>query len=528
MSVYSQSWLDSDNALPIILCEVDIKYCAAGNGGVYTDLSLYFSNSKYHTLDGNTFFEAIINNKISYTETLPYEGQPSISFGDVELLNVDGMVDNYLNANTFIWNNGRIRIYYGDVEWSKNSIANIRSDFLTIYDGVIDDLVPKSRHSLAIKFRDKLERLNTAVTDTKIGSYGVWSGTQPNVDKLKPIVIGEPFNISPILINPATLEYLVSQGPIERIIEIRDNGIPVYNSKLTGGAEIDLAAGSFKLKTPSSGAITATVQGLTTNINLSTGATTQSYKNTVVNAIAILLTQYGLASSRLTSAELNLTNLAAIDTSDPRAVGVYLTDRVNILNVCNDLASSIGGRLFVGRYGTASILRFGTPRPDVSNRNITMSDMLANSLFMTRYVELRPAFSVGYSKNWTLQPSLTTSLPEDHKLLMSEEWLKVNTVDSTVAALRKLETEPVQKDTVLIDSTGATAEANRLLNYFKVQRKVIKFTGTRTLLSLVLGQQVTIFHDRFNLNNSGNGTVGQVISLTPKWSEQEVEVEVVI
>lgn len=528
MSVYSQSWLDSDTALPIILCEVDIKYCAAGNGGVYTDLSLYFSNTKYATLDGNIFFEAIINNKISYTESLPYEGQPSISFGDVELLNTDGMVDNYLNANTFIWTNGRIRIYYGDATWDKTSIANIRSDFLTIYDGVIDDLVPKSRHSLAIKFRDKLERLNTAVTDTKIGAYGVWSGVQPNADKLKPIVLGEPFNITPILINPATLEYLVSQGPIERIVEIRDNGVPVYNSKIPGGADVDLSTGSFKLKTPSSGAVTATVQGLTTNINLTTGAVTQSYKNTVVNAIVTLLTQYGLSGSRLTSSELNLPNLLAIDASDPRPIGLFLTDRVNILNVCNELASSIGGRIFVGRYGTASILRFGVARPDISSRNITMSDMISGSLFMSRYVDLKPAFSIGYSKNWTLQPSLTTSLPEDHKLLMSDEWLKATVSDTVIASLRKLEVETTQKDTLLIDASSATAEATRLLNYFKVQRKVIRFTGIRSLLSLVLGQQVVVFHDRFNLNNSGSGTIGQVISLTPKWSEQQVDVEVLI
>lgn len=525
MSVYSQSWLDSDTALPIILCEVDIKYCAAGNGGVYTDLSLYFSNKTYNITDGSVFFEAIINNKISYNESLPYEGQPTISFGDVELLNTDGLVDNYLDNNTFIWTNGRIRLYYGDITWIKSSMAGIRSDFLTIYDGVIDDLVPKTRNSLAIKFRDKLERLNTAVTDSKIGTYGTWSGGQPNADKLRPIVIGEPFNISPVLINPATLEYLVSQGPIERIIEIRDNGIPVYNSKIPDGATIDLTAGTFRLKTPSSGSVTATVQGLTSNINLSTGAVTQSYKNTVVNAICVLLTQYGLSSSRLSASELNLANLSSVDASDPRPVGVYLTDRVNILSICNDLAASIGGRLFIGRYGTASILRFGAPRADVAVRDITMSDMLAESMYMSRYVELKPAVTLGYSKNWTMQPNITTAILEEHKSLLSEEWLKIVVNDAAILAIRKLEAEPPQKDTLLIDQSSASLEANRLLNYFKVQRKVYRFTGIRSLLSLVLGQQVRVFHNRYGLSS---GVLGQVISLTPNWSDQRVDVEVLI
>jgi hypothetical protein len=89
----------------------------------------------------------------------------------------------------------------------------------------------------------------------------------------------------------------------------------------------------------------------------------------------------------------------------------------------------------------------------------------------------------------------------------------------------KLTSDPIQRESYLINTAAAKEEATRLLNYFKVARTVYSFTGTAKLLGLKLGQQVTLTHPRFGLQA---GKVGQVISLSPTWTKGSVEVEVII
>lgn len=102
-----------------------------------------------------------------------------------------------------------------------------------MFDGISTDIDSKSRNVLNIKIRDKLEKLNTPVTEELLGNY--FQGqivsesvtVNQNRNSLKPLVFGEVHNISPILADSTQLEFMVNNGPVESIIEVLDNGVPV-------------------------------------------------------------------------------------------------------------------------------------------------------------------------------------------------------------------------------------------------------------------------------------------------------------
>lgn len=518
---YTEAWLSSNSAIRSIFCEVTVKFCAAGNGSVYTNQTLYFSNVGYSTLDGAVGFLPFITGDVVHSESINADNRVSISIGEVQLSNKNGELDAYIDQNTYVWSGATFVMYYGDSSWSSSSIADFRTKFLKIFEGVVFDIIPKTRDNLAILFKDKLEELNSSITDNTIGTYGVWEGGQQNANALKPLIFGEVFNISPVLINPATLEYMVHDGAIERIIEVRDNGVPVSFTP-------NLSAGTFTLTSNPSGTITASVQGTTTDINLGTGVTTVGYNNNVANLVLNILTRYGKAATRLTIPEVNLPNFSAFATGNQAQVGIYITERTNILTVVEELLSTFGSCLVLGRSGIANIVKFGVPRTDVAQADITEAQIILGSLSVTNMIPPVAAYKLGYCKNWTVQTEIAQGIPAAHRKLFETEYLEVNFVNSTVASLRNIDATAELTPTLFITQAGAQAEANRLGAYYATARRIVTFTGTTQLINLTLGQGVRLFHYRYNLNNGGNGTIGQVISLQPNWTKGTVQVGVIV
>jgi hypothetical protein len=94
-----------------------------------------------------------------------------------------------------------------------------------------------------------------------------------------------------------------------------------------------------------------------------------------------------------------------------------------------------------------------------------------------------------------------------------------------VATKYKLLTEPVMKETLLQTGTAATAEATRRNNITKVQKTVLKMSCFTSCMELVLGQSVTITHDRFGLNA---GKTGVVVGLEPNYTKEKINVKVMV
>lgn len=462
---------------------------------VDTTVPRYLSTVAYTTLPtdspANRVYSPVVSGGVAFTETLPLDGSATLSVGDIELNNDDGLLDSWLDD---IWVNKPIRIYIGDVSW-------VRADFRLIFTGIVDNINSRAANRLNISLRDKLQRLNTPVSETLLG------GTTPNKDRLIPLCFGEVHNVEPLLVDPATLKYKVHGSAIERLIEVRDNGVPVSINE-------SLIDGTFTLVAQQAGTITCSVQG----------DKPTTYSNRIADTITRLVTGYGKVSDRLTTADIDTAQFAAFNTAHPQPVGVYLNDRSNVIEVCQQLASSVGAQISMSREGLLRLLKITLPATGTP-LVVTPSDYVAKSLEIKERVDVKAAIKVGYCKNYTTQTGLNTGLPASHKDLFMQEYLSVTAKNQSVADTYKLNTEPVQTDTLLLTESDATAEANRLLTLWQQPRTVYKFVGYSHLLTVPLGQALTLVSPRFGLSE---GKTGIVVGIQSDWVSRRVTIEVLI
>ena len=526
---YNEAWLIDNTARRCLLVKVG-RY----NVGTTSEEYVYLSNAGYMPTTADVEFLPIITGGLKFTESLTLDASPSMSFGDLEVSNLNGEYDDWTDSDQFIWSNRTIQIYYGDPTWTASNFAAVQTNFELIFDGLISDISIKSKDRITFLLRDKLERLNTPLTENKLGTFGTWgTSAQSNQAAIKPLVFGEVHNMTPLLVDPSQLQYQVCAENANDIIEIRDNGVPVYISGGTVlGATITNSTGTiggttFKLTASPAGAITCTVQGVKTYINLATGAlATGTGVFRIANLIALISTQYGKSYTKLSASDLDLTNLAAFDAANTQPVGLLVNGPVNVIVACQQLATSIGAQINFSRAGKLQLLQLGVPTADATI-DITEDDIIVDSLSIVNRTGVIAASKIGYCKNWTVQTGLLTGIPQAHKDLFAEEWLTiVSSVNSTNQARYKLTAEPpIQKDTLLLVTADAQTEANRLKTYFSEPHNIYGFKGTPRMQLLKLGQEVTLTHPRFGL--AGTKT-GQVISLSPDWGTGFVDVEVIV
>lgn len=481
------NWLSSSSAYRCILVEANVR-----SGG--SEVTRYLSNKGYVTgasdTPANTSYRALIKGGVKLTESLSLTSAPTLSYGDIELDNTDGALDTWLSD---IWDNRSVSVFYGDMRWS-------RSDFRLIFKGAFSGISSKSRTAINLVLMDSLQRLNTPVTDTKLG------GSSTNKDKLIPLLFGECHNVSPLLTDSVTHEYQVHNGAIEDIIEVRDNGAPISVTK-------NLTTGKFNLTYSPVGTLTTSVQG----------SKPSTYSNKISDLIKLVVKNYG-TTDKLVDADIDLTNFSNFDASNTAPVGIYVADKTNILSICQQLASSVGAQITMSRKGLLQLKRIDFP-PSGTPILIGRSDIAEHKLEVDSVVDVVPSIKVGYCKNYTVESNLQTVIPEEHKSLYSEEWLTTTVSDSTVATNYKMLIDATQKDTQLLTTADATTEANRLLGIFKQQRVVYKMTCFANMLELSLGDTVTLKYPRFGLDA---GVLGVVVGLEPDWMTARVTVKVMV
>jgi hypothetical protein len=523
---YTEAWLLDNTAQRCVLAKIT-RYNVISTA----EETVYIGTHGYLTTSADVMFLPAIIGGLQFSENLTIDASPSMSFGSLVINNRDGSYDSWVDSSQYVWVNRSIKLYYGDPTWTTTDLTDLEATFELIFDGLISDIAARDSDTLAFKLRDKLERLNAPLTESKLGTFGTWD-SQSNQDAIKPLVFGEVHNFTPLQIDPAELQYQVCAENAELLIEVRDNGVPVYTSGSTSatGATVTnstatVGGTTFKLLASPAGEITCSVQGVAKHIDLTDGSVSTTYSNVIASLIALIVTQYGKSYTRLSASDLDLTNLAAHATANTQSVGTIVRDRANVIVVCQELAAAVGSQIHFTRDGKLQLLTLGeyTGDPVI---DITESDIMAGSLSLSNRTGVIAAAKLGYCRNWSPQRGLVSGIPQDHKDLFAEEWLTVtSTIATSVQTTYKLTAEPVQKNTLLIVTSEAQAEADRLKTYFSVPRNVYSFTGTPRMQLLKLGQEVTLTHSRYGLTG---GVTGQVMSLSPNWGTGLVDVEVIV
>jgi hypothetical protein len=480
---YTQ-WLDDPKAVRCVLVEVSVK-----SG---TEITRYASTVPYYdTVGARHYLPRVIAKSVKISENINIGKPGSLSFGNVSFQNADGQLDSWLSD---IWAERDILVVVGDVRWT-------RDDFRTLFAGTVEDIDSKNSSTISLKVRDNLQRLNSSVTDTVLG------GSTANAEKLVPLTFGEVHNISPLLINPATLTYKYHPSNTSLVIEVRDNGVPV-------NATFNNANGEFTLTQQSFGTVTASVRGDDAG----------TWVITASRIIEELVTRFGEANKRLTASDIDLVNFGAFDSASSQSLGVYINSKTNLLTICNKIANSVGGQLYMNRLGKLSLFKLEFP-PVGTPVAITDSDMISGTLKVKDKVPVRGAQKIGYCKNWTRQETLDTGLPAEHKDLFEQVWLEIVSDDATTKADYRLDADPEMKETFMLTKTDATAEATRILNIFKVPRFIFTFKGKPRLTELQLGDAVTLTHPRLGLSG---GKTGVVVGYSVDWDNLLVDIDVLV
>lgn len=502
-----QAWLEDPTAIRCMLVEVSANISG-------TETNIYLSNVQYVTgatdSPANTTYLPILKTSVKFTENLSLQGQGSLSYGDISVDNTNGVYDSWLKA---AWQGRAISIYIGDPKF-------VRADFTKIFSGIVSDVNSSDRNTINLQLRDIMQRLNTPITDKVLGNYFQGSIVStaiydnPNKDQVKPLVFGEVFNITPLLIDPTTLEFMVNDGPIESIIEVRDNGVPLI---ITSGYNVDLTKGTFKLLNSPAGAITCSVQGDKNTI----------YNNTVSAVIKRIVKNFGNPSiaGAITDSDIDLTNFSTFETNHPQKIGIYISSKENIISVCQQLADSVGAQLVASRTGLLKLLKVTTPTSGTTT--ITDDYILQNSFAVANKPDIMTTSKLGFCKNWTIQDNLLTGIPSSNKDLLSGEWLSKTYTNTTAQTLFKSNALPEQKDTLMLTDalSHVTDEATRIVNLWSSQRYTYRFTVTSKFLQLQLGDMITVVHRRFGLSS---GSAAQIVSSEIDWDTGFMTLEVLI
>lgn len=481
------AWLSNPESARCVLIEAQVY-----SGG--SETTRYMSNLGYVTAaaetPASTTYVPCVSGGVTVSESLPLSGKASLAWGDIEISNLGGVRDDWLND---VWSGRQARILIGDVRWP-------RSDFREVFSGVVENILARNADTLNLLLRDKSQQLNTSITEETL------SGTGLTKDTLKPLCFGEVHNITPLLVDPGTLTYMVHNGPIEDIIEVRDNGIPVSFGK-------DLANGTFALSASPVGTITASVQG-----SKASGV----YRNTVGALVPFLAKTYG--ANPMTDADIDSAQIAAFSAAHTQPVGIYISSRANLLDVMQQLAASVGAQVVLTPAGKLQVLQIALPAAGTPVE-VTPAQMSLNSLAVSATPDLQPAVRLGYCRNYTVQSGLTTGLPADHAALYGQEWLAVQVSDEAVATLWNLATAPTEVPTLLQTRIATEAEASRRLALWSARRSVLKFDATSGNLLCPLGGAMRVTHPRFGLSA---GKVGQVVGKKTDWLSQKVSFEVLV
>jgi len=503
-----QAWLTDPSAIRVVLIEANANISG-------TETTIYMSTSSYVTngtdTPSNQYYIPVVETGIQYTEDIPVNvtidgtstattaGTSSMTGGDISIFNLNGELDAWLG---YAWINRKLNAYIGDTRWGSVGSPYTRSDFRPIFTGIISDINSASFDRLNLIISDKTAQLNTPITSTLLG------GTTPNANVLIPLLFGECFNITPLLINPATLQYQVHNGPIESIIEVRDNGVPVPFTP-------NVATGTFALNQSPVGTITCSAQG----------DKPVTYSNTISQIIQRIVTGYGLPTLQFKTSDLDVTNLFTFDSTHQQPVGIYITGADTVLTTIQNLAASVGAVVIMSRAGLLQIQQIdftalGTPtiinayQIDQHSLNIQDRSVVVSSI------------NLGYCQNWTNQ-TLTTNLPAADLSIYSTDTSQINYTDTVSQALYNLPNIAALQQTYLIVKSDAQAECVRQVNVFKQPRTTYQLTANYIsgAYTLLLGQACTIINPRFGMST---GKTGIIIGLAPDWITGKVTVKVLI
>lgn len=514
------AWLNAETVRRLVLAE--LRPFVMGQG-VRTR---YLSNLGYITgpLDepAHTEYEEAILEIPGFStrlsEALGGRSQPA--WGELIIDNLNGERDAWLED---AWDGRAIKLLIGDPSWR-------RADFRTILAGTCADISAPEPSRLAIAIRDKQWLLNVpvqtrlinepelvsgltwrvapgAVTsidavydqgvavaftpDAAAGTFDLAraplgkvtaeiTGGEADSEQPIPLAYGTARNVEPVLLHAGLLLYQVHDGAITAVDAVYDNGVALA---LTTGYTVDLAAGRITLVAAPAGRITADVRG-----DASAGST-----------VATIVERLLLARTQLTAADIDSGNLYSFNVACPQTVGLYIRERRNLMDVLDELVTSVGGWYGFSRSGTLRLGRLTDPATAPSVLSVEEGDIVERGVRVRDRRLPLATVRLGYRRNWTVQDGdgLAASVTAARRAVLELDALTVAANAEAVKGRHLLAREPDRVLTALDVQSQARTEARRRLTLEGAIRLMLSVEAFAAPFQLEIGSVITLTHPRF-------------------------------
>jgi len=469
------------------------------------------------------FIQKPLGTSLTKLRNFPFPGQiakTSRSFTLKPNILLETKILNIIGSYTPPGNTSQI-ISYNNIILNKSS-----GTYYIVHNKAIEDIVEIRDMGVPIENR----KIDVTAYDDYIFRYsnhGLLNGTAVTLTNIIFISSGLTINTKYYIINATTNTFQLanSSGSNTFLTYTISNGtFGTVTINAESAYSKDLANGRFRLNQATFGQLTCTVQGDKTN---------NSYTNKIASTIKNIVKNYGPISTRFTDNDIDLTNFTNFDNTNNVSIGYYASDRKNLLEVCNELASSVRAKLLItvgpqindSDVGKLRLVQLNNINGNNSVKTITSADIEEFSIRISDKPPIRAATKLAYCKNWTVQTSgLAQGLPAKTRLDFGEEWYYQDTIDNDVKSVYKLTNLPEAEISYLIVDSDASYESSTRNTLWKTQRFIYTFTGYAHLFDLQIGDIVKLSNRRFNLNE----TPGIIVSTSRNWIAGRIELGVLV
>lgn len=331
----------------------------------------------------------------------------------------------------------------------------------------------------------------------------------------KPIALGHPMNVTPVLVDPALFIYQVHHRKA-KAITVYDGGanVPLNGAGDTtnlvtwapGGGDAgtmrtDLSKGLFRLAAAPTFNVTCDVEG-------ENDGTFTTHPRTAAELVGHVLYQYTGRSS----GDIDSGSFTALGFATTATLSFYVGGGQNptVRQVLDAILGSVGGFWWIDRLGDVHV---GQLAFDTSALTIRASEGKLHALERLNFI---PPFGVRipYARSWTVGPAHVAgnALSPHYVGTAAQSWINerskawqlkaaTDTAIKNVHALSK----PVRRDAYFDDGTDAQDEADRQLALLETA-SIWNVEASRIQFLPELGSTVTVIDDvtsRFGFGGAG-------------------------
>lgn len=473
------AWAVNDSQQRVVLVEAGVLTTSDGSTGLSGKVCL--STVPFVSGGGddppNTVYDDILTEAptLNVSTTEAFFGRSQMSYGDMVISNEDGARDDWLAWN---WDGRPLEVYVGGLGWS-------RWDFERVMTATVESVYAKANNAIGFKVRGK-DALLKAIFQTTMA-------TSTSTKKM-PWAVGRVFNMEPPSYDAATLKFVINDGSVYNIDQVRDGGGSVAFTNLGG------APGLFQLSAARTGQITADFNGAATIPHA-------TILNSAIYKCGLGLTDYYQGT------EVGGTNNFV---NDSKPAGICIQGDETRQEVLDIITTSGGGFWYFDRQGCLRAVQLAIPAPgSTPNHTLIEDDVLKDSLQVERIILPCIKYDIYGKKNHTIQTSgFVGAVSEADKVLYGavgslSAWSPSDTGLDVPANHAMARTVP-NKVSLYALAADATTEAQRQYAIFKTMTAIVAIDVVTAVPRFLLGEVVSLTHSRYGFSA---GKLGQIVGI---------------